>query len=61
MSFFDNTRKPVGLGGRLMVFAMNVGHRAPADRGFRFVSVSADAQALDCGAKNRRVCRKVLK
>lgn len=61
MSFFDNTRKPVGLGGRLMVFAMNVGHRALADWGFRFVSVSADALVLDCGCGGGANIAKLLK
>ena len=28
MSFFENTRKPEGLGGKIMVAAMNVGHSA---------------------------------
>ena len=31
MSFLENTRKPQGLGGKLMVSAMNLGHRALAD------------------------------
>lgn len=31
MSFFENTRKPEGLGGKLMLSMMNVGHRALAD------------------------------
>ena len=26
MSFFENTRKPVGFGGKLMVAMMNLGH-----------------------------------
>ena len=26
MSFWENTRKPVGLGGKLMVSLMNLGH-----------------------------------
>lgn len=26
MSFFENTRKPVGLGGRIMASMMNLGH-----------------------------------
>ena len=30
MSFFDNTCKPVGLGGKLMVSLMNLGHRSLA-------------------------------
>ena len=32
MSFFENTRKPVGLGGKLMVAMMNLGH-SPVARG----------------------------
>ncbi len=31
MSFFENTRKPTGLGGKLMVNMMNLGHRGLAD------------------------------
>ncbi len=49
MSFFENTRKPEGFGGRVMVSMMNLGHRALADWGFRFLNVSADAAVLDCG------------
>ena len=30
MSFFENTRKPVGFGGKIMVAMMNVGHSAVA-------------------------------
>ena len=30
MSFFENTRKPVGLGGKIMVAMMNFGHSAMA-------------------------------
>ena len=26
MSFFENTRKPAGFGGKLMVVMMNLGH-----------------------------------
>ena len=33
MAFFENTRKPTGFGGRLMVTMMNIGHRALADWG----------------------------
>ena len=49
MSFFENTRKPQGLGGKLMVSAMNLGHRALADWGFQFLPLAADARVLDCG------------
>ena len=30
MSFFENTRKPVGFGGKIMVAMMNLGHSAVA-------------------------------
>ena len=31
MSLFENTRRPTGLGGKIMVAMMNLGHRALAD------------------------------
>ena len=49
MSFLENTRRPAGLGGKLMVRMMNVGHRALARWGLRFLLLSADAKVLDCG------------
>ena len=39
MSFFENTRKPVGLGGKIMVAMMNVSHSAMAAWGLRFCSL----------------------
>ena len=38
MSFFENTRKPVGLGGKLMVAMMNLGHSPVARWGLQSVS-----------------------
>ena len=32
MSFFENTRKPVGFGGKIMVAMMNVGHSRSEER-----------------------------
>ena len=49
MSFFENTRKPVGLGGKIMVAMMNVGHSAMAAWGLRFLQPAPDAMVLDCG------------
>ena len=49
MSFFENTRKPTGFGGRVMVSMMNLGHSALADWGFQFVAAPRNACALDCG------------
>ena len=44
MSFFENTRKPAGLGGKLMVTMMNIGHRALAGWGLQFLSIAPDAK-----------------
>ena len=49
MSFVENTRKPVGLGGKLMVAAMNLGHQALARWGLGFLNVGPEAEILDCG------------
>ena len=37
MSFFENTRKPVGLGGKIMVTIMKLGHGAVARGGLQFL------------------------
>ena len=49
MSFFENTRKPRGIGGKVMVAAMNLGHRALSGWGLRQIDVVPDAQVLDVG------------
>lgn len=49
MSFFENTRKPVGLGGNLMVAMMNLGHSPVARWGLRFLRLAPNAEVLDCG------------
>ena len=49
MSFFENTRKPAGLGGKAMLAMMNLGHRSLAEWGLSFLPPSADAAVLDCG------------
>ena len=53
MSFFENTRKPEGFGGKLMVAMMNVGHSAVARWGLQFLNAAPDARVLDCGAGRR--------
>ena len=47
MSFFENTRKPVGFGGKIMVAMMNFGHSAMAEWGLSFLQPAPDAMALD--------------
>ncbi len=49
MSFFDNTRKPAGFGGKIMVSMMNLGHHALAEWGLQFLNLAGDAKILDCG------------
>ena len=61
MSFLQNTRRPDGLGGRLMVFAMNIGHRALASWGLRSLALPADAAVLDCGCGGGANIEKLLK
>ena len=60
MSFFENTRRPQGLGGKLMVSMMNVGHRALAEWGLQFLNIAADAQVLDCGCGGGVNLKKLL-
>ena len=54
MSFFENTRKPEGFGGKLMVAMMNVGHSAVAQWGLQFLNAATDAKVLDCGCGGGR-------
>ena len=61
MSFFENTRKPKGLGGRIIVDMMNLGHRVLADWGMRFLDVPADARILDCGCGGGANIKALLK
>ena len=49
MSFFENTRKPDGIGGKIMVSVMNMGHKALADWGFQFLEIPDDGKVVDCG------------
>ena len=49
MSFFENTRRPEGLGGKMMVGMMNLGHRALAAWGLSFLRAPEDGELLDCG------------
>jgi len=61
MSFFENTRKPVGLGGKIMVAMMNIGHSAVARWGLQFLNVAPDAKVLDCGCGGGANIRRLLK
>lgn len=61
MSFFENTRKPVGFGGKIMVAMMNVGHSAVARWGLRFLELTPDAKVLDCGCGGGANIKRLLK
>ena len=61
MSFFENTRKPVGFGGKIMVAMMNVGHSAVARWGLQFLNAAPDARVLDCGCGGGANMKRLLK
>lgn len=60
MSFFENTRKPVGFGGKIMVAMMNSGHGAMADWGFGHLAIPKDATVLDVGCGGGANIKKLL-
>ena len=61
MSFFENTCKPVGLGGKIMVSLMNLGHSPVARWGLQFLKPAPDAKVLDCGCGGGANIRRLLK
>ena len=60
MSFFENTRKPTGFGGKMMVSMMNLGHGALTRWGLQFLPQQADT-VLDCGCGGGATVKKLLK
>ena len=60
MSFFENTRKPVGLGGQLMVAMMNLGHSPMARWGLQFQRLAPNAKVLDCGCGGGANIKRLL-
>ena len=61
MSFFENTRKPTGIGGKLMVNLMNLCHRPLAGWGMKFLPLPTAARVLDCGCGGGANIKKLLK
>ena len=60
MSFFENTKKPEGIGGRLMVAAMNLGHNSLSDWGLGFLEAPDGVKILDCGCGGGANIKKLL-
>lgn len=61
MSFFQNTCKPKGFGGNVMVNMMNVGHSSLANWGFTHIRIQDNAISLDVGCGGGSNIRKMLK
>ena len=61
MSFFENTRKPVGFSGKIMVAMMNLGHSPVARWGLCFLELAPDARVLDCGCGGGANIKRLLK
>ena len=61
MSFFENTRKTAGFGGRVMVSMMNLCHSPMARWGLRFLKPAANAAVLDCGCGGGANLARLLK
>lgn len=61
MSFWENTRKPTGFGGEVMVSFMNIGHRALARWGLRYLPLEEDSRVLDCGCGGGATIKSLLK
>lgn len=61
MSFFENTRRPEGFGGKIMVAMMNSGHGKLADLGISFLGLRVDTTVLDCGCGGGANLKKILK
>lgn len=60
MSFFENTRKPKGFGGKIMLAMMNSGHGAMAEWGFQFLNLPSYASVLDAGCGGGANIKKLL-
>ena len=60
MSFFQNTCKPKGFGGNLMVNMMNIGHSSMAEWGFKHIKIHDDDISLDIGCGGGANIKKLL-
>lgn len=60
MSFFENTRKPQGFGGKIMVAMMNSGHTAMAQWGLKHIQIADNSVVLDIGCGGGANIKKML-
>lgn len=60
MSFFQNTCKPEGFGGKFMVATMNIGHTPLANWGFSHITLREDWTCLDVGCGGGKNVRHML-
>ena len=60
MSFFQNTCKPKGIGGKIMVHMTNTGHSSMAEWGFTHMEIQSDNVCLDIGCGGGANVRKLL-
>lgn len=61
MSFLDHTRRPAGLGGKLMVRVMNLGHRSLTRWGLSQLPDARYREILDCGCGRGAAIRRLLR
>ena len=60
MSFFQNTCKPKGTGGKIMVNMMNSGHSSMAEWGFTHIEIAENNICLDIGCGGGANVKKLL-
>ena len=61
MSFFQNTCKPKGFAGKVMVNMMNAGHAALAEWGLTHIEIQDDDFCLDIGCGGGANLKRLLK
>lgn len=60
MSFFQNTCKPEGIGGKIMVHMMNTGHSSMAEWGFTHLAIAEENICLDIGCGGGANVKRLL-